>query len=161
MLNFIEVPEMDRIQHLLNLGYYATKEGKVVSPWGRVLKKTNCYTPTKGRKPYILIQTKIEGIIRQIKAHRFIFYFFNGFLPDVLDHINGNTLDNRPENLRESNHIQNNQNRQGVKGYYKTKRGKFYAFIVSNGERHYLGSHATEEEARMTYLYWKSKLHSV
>ena len=44
------------------------------------------------------------------KAHRLIFLMFNGYLPDIIDHIDGNILNNRPENLRAATFLGNAQN---------------------------------------------------
>lgn len=42
--------------------------------------------------------------------HRVIFNMFNSGSAEFIDHINGNTLDNRVENLRAASIYQNNQN---------------------------------------------------
>lgn len=42
--------------------------------------------------------------------HRIIFAIHNGYIPKVVDHINGFKTDNRIENLREATRIQNGQN---------------------------------------------------
>jgi len=44
------------------------------------------------------------------KAHRLIFLMFNGYMPDIIDHIDGNINNNRPENLRAATHLENAQN---------------------------------------------------
>ena len=48
---------------------------------------------------------------RPIRVHRLIFLMHYGYLPPMLDHINGNKLDNRIENLRAATPRQNHQNR--------------------------------------------------
>ncbi len=58
--------------------------------------------------------------------HRFL---MNAGKGDLIDHINGDSLDNRRCNLRFCDKTVNNRNRKGVKGYsrhvstYKTKNG--------------------------------------
>lgn len=90
-----------------------------------------------------------------ISAHRIIFVMHYGYLPDEVDHINGNPSDNRIENLRAATHKQNSQNMKttrrnssGVKGvsFHKT-HGKWSAYIRADGKMKHLGLFKTIEEA--------------
>lgn len=65
----------------------------------------------------------------------------------VIDHINGNKLDNRKINLRFVTKSQNGQNRKCKGITYDKERKKWCANIVVNGKRHYLGRYDTEDEA--------------
>jgi hypothetical protein len=75
------------------------------------------------------------------------------------DHENGNTLDNRPRNLRPSSSAQNSQNKprrkdntSGYKGVSWHKRlQKWQAEIMENGRKHFLGYFYTKEEAYAAY----------
>lgn len=77
--------------------------------------------------------------------------------PLQVDHINGNKLDNRRENLREATRSQNQAHRgaqknskSGVKGV--SQRGsKWRAFIQVKGRTLWLGSFGTKEEAADAY----------
>lgn len=51
------------------------------------------------------------GFPRIIKLHRFIMGLFEIGSGGIVDHINGNTLDNRRENLRIVSHKENMNNR--------------------------------------------------
>jgi hypothetical protein len=77
-----------------------------------------------------------------------------------IDHINGDTSDNRIENLRKATHRQNHSNRRRVKGYSFNKiKQKWLARITFNGKYFFLGYFKTEEQAREAYLRAKEKLH--
>lgn len=64
---------------------------------------------TINKAGYVVIQ--INGC--KIYAHRLAFLYMEGKLPDCqVDHINRNKLDNRWCNLRHSNNIENNRNKE-------------------------------------------------
>lgn len=77
-----------------------------------------------------------------------------------VDHINGNTLDNRRSNLRLATHAQNNQNHgrpssntSGFMGVTFDKQLKRYrAKIKSNGKNYHLGYFDSPEDAHKAYL---------
>lgn len=94
---------------------------------------------------------------RNLQAHRVVFALTSGFFPPVVDHINGQRDDNRPENLRAANVLINNHNRE-AKGCYPF-RGGYMARIAANGKQVYLGVYPTENEAREAYLKAKARLH--
>lgn len=79
------------------------------------------------------------------------------------DHINGNTLDNRRENLRAATHAQNMKNakkqrRQLYKGV--TRRGEQWrARIMCNGVSRHLGYFETAKEAHEAYCRAAKELH--
>lgn len=79
---------------------------------------------------------------------------------EEVDHINGDTLDNRKVNLRLVTHQQNIQNRKvnknnklGYKGVYQhTQNGNFIAQIQTpQRKRKHLGVFATPEDAAFAY----------
>lgn len=81
-----------------------------------------------------------------------------------VDHINGNTLDNRKSNLRAVSHMENlwnaklrKDNKHGKRGIYsvagasgKTKK-RWYSQIAHKGKVYYLGIYTTKEEAGRAY----------
>lgn len=87
------------------------------------------------------------------KAHRLIYLLLTGDNPKTLDHINGDRLDNRIENLRPSTDSQNQWNKRihknnktGVPGVFK-KRNSYWAYVGLNNKRITLGYYKTIEEA--------------
>ena len=76
-----------------------------------------------------------------------------------IDHINGNSLDNRRENLRFCTRSMNMHNRgpqknnkTGYKGVcFDKSRGKYIASISCNRKQYNLGRYKTAEEARDAY----------
>ena len=95
-----------------------------------------------------------RGTRLKVKMHREIMNAPPGL--DV-DHINGDTLDNRKENLRICQHINNIQNQKSrggkspYRGVTKHKKG-WRARITVNYERKCLGVYSTQEEARGAYI---------
>lgn len=84
---------------------------------------------------------------KNYSVHRVIYLMHHNTLPAVLDHIDGNCLNNRIENLREASQMQNmwNQkisknNKSGVKGVcWNAHIKKWQAQCMVNGKRHNIG----------------------
>lgn len=57
------------------------------------------------------------------KVHRLIFLLEHGHLPKEIDHINGDRLDNRPENLRQATRSENQCNKGACKNNTSGSRG--------------------------------------
>lgn len=66
----------------------------------------------------------------------------------VVDHLNGNKLDNRKSNLRVCTNQENALNRKNIKGYCFVKRTGKWA--VRYRSKHY-GYYSTEEDAQKAY----------
>lgn len=94
-----------------------------------------------------------------MSMHRFIFEIKHGFLPPEVDHINGDTLDNRASNLREASRQDNcknqalrSDNTSGYKGVYWSKHHKKYRAKVQVGKKsRHLGFFLTAQEASSAY----------
>jgi hypothetical protein len=97
----------------------------------------------------------------KVKAHRLIWIYHNGDIPDklVIDHINGIRHDNRIENLRLATTTQNSYNRSksikstsGYKGvYWNIKAEKWESKIQIDGILKHLGLFITKELAYEAY----------
>ena len=105
------------------------------------------------------LDVRLGGVLYFV--HRLVFYHFNGWCPDLVDHKDRNRKNNHPDNLREATHSENHIN--GV--VYKTKRQRHSQFrgvtksehywmaqIKVHGTRKFLGKFHTEMAERDAYL---------
>ena len=102
-----------------------------------------------------------KGRLNQVTvyAHRVVYFLAYGVKPEVIDHIDGDGLNNSIDNLRDGTTRQNMQNRS-CKGYSYNKRdGVYYAQITKNGVTRHIGSFSTKESAIAAYLREKSLVH--
>jgi hypothetical protein len=98
---------------------------------------------------------------KRYKVHRVVFFLHYGFWPvGVVDHINGDASDNRPDNLRDLPHAQNlksyRKSVSGVSSKYRgvhwcQVRGKWVSQIFYDGKNVYLGRFNCEEEAALSW----------
>jgi hypothetical protein len=117
----------------------------------------------KGR-PYFQCNILQDGKYTTLRLHRFIMDCPAGLF---VDHINGDTLDNRRENLRICSHAENMRNRfpnkitsSGYKGvsWYKHRK-KWRSQIRANNKKIHLGYYITPEEAYQAYCKAAQKYH--
>lgn len=100
-------------------------------------------------------------------VHQLVFLLETGAWPDgEIDHINGDTKDNRRTNLRKVDRQTNSENlrrpmKSSSSGFLgvSRKRSKFHARIISKGKYYHLGSFQTAEEAHAAYVSAKARLH--
>lgn len=95
----------------------------------------------------------------RIRLHRYIMRLDNED-KRIIDHINRNPADNRKINLRITNFVINNRNKEnhnpeGDKNYidkninYDKRRNTYYGRIEYNGKRYNTGSYKTQEACRV------------
>jgi len=104
---------------------------------------------------------------KRLRIHRIIYLMFNGFVPKQIDHIDGNTLNNKIENLRSASHSENMQNKciqknntSGVKGVFWEKYAKKWrAQIKVDNKKIYLGLFLDLKEAEQIILEARKKYH--
>lgn len=108
---------------------------------------------------YVILQK--DGNTEKKRVHRIVYESFKGkIIPNlVIDHIDGNTLNNNVSNLRQITtrdntsygwkHHKKSGLPTGVKEFKALK--KYGAEITIKGERFYLGSFSTIEEASNAY----------
>lgn len=104
---------------------------------------------------------------RMYLAHRLAWLYVNGVLPSQqIDHINGDSTDNRIRNLRQATNAENHQNLRRARNDSSTKLigvrkrfRKWAARITVDGHTIHLGTFKTAEAAHAAYLRAKRKLH--
>lgn len=104
-----------------------------------------------------IFRTSLHRLIMGLKTH-------DG---KVVDHINGNTLDNRRQNLRICTIAENNMNARGGKRKYNLPKGaykmklsaRYMSQITLNKTIYYLGYYDTPEEAHAAYCEASKKYH--
>lgn len=97
---------------------------------------------------------------QQLLAHHVVWFLEHGEWPSMfIDHIDGNTRNNHPSNLRLATPLQNSLNRRvrsgtrsGFKGVTPLPNGRFNARINHGGKRVSLGIYETPERAHQVYL---------
>ena len=92
---------------------------------------------------------------QRMYLHRMIFLYHHGYLPEQVDHIDGNRGNNRIENLRAADYVLNScnskkrtDNTSGVKGVWFCEREKRYiAQFQYQKKKYHVGSFISIEEA--------------
>jgi hypothetical protein len=100
-------------------------------------------------------------------AHRLAWLMHHGEpVPDCIDHIDGDPLNNRIGNLRAALQRQNianaklrNDNTTGAKGVHRQRGGRFFARVTVGGVLHHLGTFDTVEEAAEARRDGAARLH--
>jgi len=130
-----------------------------VAPWVAIVDKADALTlaagwgvQMRGTDPSCLSK-RISG--KTERLHRVLIGAPPGY---VIDHVNGNPLDNRRVNLRVATVSQNAKNRRAqrgsfgrYKGVHAHNNGWWRAVIWSDGKRHSIGVYRTREEAAAAY----------
>ena len=133
-----------------NLIWKIKKTDKIIvgSVAGCVTKSGRCFIGLDGK---------------DYRTHRLIYLFHHGFLPKIIDHIDGDPSNNRIENLREATIRENSYNRtkqknntSGYKGVYLHKATKKWVAYCSGNS---LGYYDTPEEANNIVKEFREKLH--
>lgn len=116
---------------------------------------------------YCRAKITYKGWSGYVSSHRICFMLHYGWLPDVVDHINGNVQDNKASNLRASDEARNAWNRKansgtitGMKGVHVIRYSNgpnkggicgYCAKIGHNGAREYLGFFKDASSAAAAY----------
>ena len=114
------------------------------------------------------IRLELDGV--DYRAHRIIWKMVHGFEPpDALDHIDGDKLNNRIENLRGATHSQNQMNKRchrsnksgfkGIFAHHAKSHQAWQAQIKANRKTYCLGTFRTPELAHAAYCRAAKLLH--
>ena len=137
-------------QQLKDLFEYRTDGNlirKVVArgPAGQVGRVVGYRTKDSSRPDKVYMATKIEG--QYYAIHKLIWIWHHGAVPNQLDHINRNSVDNRIENLRLANSSENACNRKlfsnntsGCKGVsWHKAQSRWFVYVDTNKKRKNIG----------------------
>jgi hypothetical protein len=154
---YVDIPGYDGM-------YRISKDGDIISLKRSTIQKRKIQTNKNG---YSYIVLTANGIPKVEFIHRLLYRTFVGEIPEnlVIDHIDRNQKNNSIDNLRLVTMSVNSQNISRVinaKGASYDKRKKvWYSAISVNGNRIYLGTFNTEENAINAYKIAKLKYHSI
>jgi hypothetical protein len=148
--------ELERCQLAKERGYtYCPVSGELRGIYGKLIKSKNA--------EYIQFSVPYKNKIYKILGHRLAWFLHYGALPiNQVDHIDGNKINNKIENLRDVTTQQNQWNHTKAKGYSLNKKiNKFQSRIKINGKLKHIGYFDTEQEARNAYLKAKETHHVI
>ena len=137
---------------------------------GELYRKTsisNSYAGDKvgGRNREGYLRAKIND--KTYYLHRLIFLMHHGYLPKLIDHIDGNKLNNKIENLRAATHVENLFNRKaqknsnsGVKNVCWSKpKQRWIVQLQTNNKQRYFGMYKDLELADLVAQEARDKYH--
>ena len=110
-------------------------------------------------------EVRVDGKLHG--THRLIYLMHHGFLPKIIDHIDGNPSNNNLDNLREASHAENMRNSKiptsnssGFKGVYWCKTYKKWISVCAvDGKRRQIGSYVDIMEAANAVKEFRKKNH--
>lgn len=104
---------------------------------------------------YVTTHLSYKQRKRVLRLHHLILPPQDGL---YVDHINGNTLDNRRSNLRLLTKSLNGLNRQTERGVKMTRGGKYEARVSKDGKYIHLGTFDTYAQAIAKRREWEAQL---
>lgn len=148
----VQEQEIDLIQVFKDIFIYS--EGKLF--WGLNSRLRGREAGCIAENYRVVGITLDNGTYIKMLVHRIIFAIHNGYLPDLVDHIDQNPNNNYPNNLRDADKTLNaintgiaTNNKSGIKGVCQGNN-KWVAQIKVNGNKIHLGTFNTIEDATTT-----------
>lgn len=140
-------------QKLQNVFNYNTESGELFYRNTNRLGESNTLATINHSAGYLT--TRING--KDYLAHRIIYIYMTGNIPEQIDHIDHNRKNNAWSNLRNVNNQQNHLNeslaknsKTGVTGVcFHKPTGKYRAYIMVNKKQKHLGLFETISEASL------------
>ena len=145
-----------KYQYNMATGYFLRRKRYRESPAGSIACGLDIPSGYKN------ITVQVDKKNKLIRAHRAAFLITHGYLPEVVDHINGKKTDNRISNLRAATYQENSCNKKGEftgRGVQPLSNGKFYATIRKHPLTYNLGTYDTEREAATAYNIAARQIH--
>ena len=110
---------------------------------------------------------RIKYMYKLYSVHRLVWTYHGNDPVDFIDHINGDVLDNRIENLRAATHSQNCMNTRlrsdstsGIKGVHWNKAKQMWrGVVIVDGKHYYAGYFENKNDAGSEVAKLRQKLH--
>jgi len=134
---------------------------KVNKPYSRIKAGTPAARAVKDG--YLQVCVNRQRLLN----HQVVFKMFRGYIPKMIDHIDGNILNNDIANLREVSNRENqynaklnSRNKSGVKGVCWNKPAKKWrAYLSVQGKQVTLGYYGSVDEAKTVVDDARNKYH--
>jgi hypothetical protein len=153
---------MDKLQSRFH-ELFAYVDGKLVRKVSAGSSKAGSIADYKEPNGYLRV--RVDN--KRYTAHQIVFCMQHGYIPKMLDHINGIKDDNRIENLRETDYSKNGYNTKtpkanttGVKNVQWIKHmNKYQVRLRSNRQNIVIGHFADLELAELVATEARNKYH--
>jgi hypothetical protein len=142
--------------------HFATEVGYKVymTQWaGKVAGKVAVNEDDKRNRDTRIVIVSYKGDKKNFPVHRLVFMYHHGYIPEYIDHIDGNYLNNLIENLQPITHTLNtakanmfSHNTSGYRGCrYRPRDNKWIVNLKVNKCGYYLGQYEGLEYAAAVY----------
>ena len=153
-----------QLSHEDVLELFDYKDGQLIRKTGRKGDKGSVAGCIHKGTGYIHVKIKKKTF----KAHRLVFLLHHGYMPDIIDHIDGDKTNNRIENLRSATKSENSQNQRvrstnksGIKGVSFSKHhNKWVVGLCKNYKSMYFGLYDDLELAELVAVEAANKFHN-